>query len=292
MLSVVEFSEEKCLRRSPRLSSIQSGAKSRFSNASTQKMSSRNLQSLGKGSFKAVSPRTSNLMSVSSGESKAEFLGVRHLRRSPRLMSRAQNNGRDKAIDKFHVDLYNKNHLRRSSRPLASLTLVDTVKQDCTFIKFPSSDEQFSRIIIPSSGKSDLDNDCFRQSPITATPLFGADNGKRESSVVELSYSDEECSRKKFKSTDSSVDKLNKYKHMSFFVGDPIPDDEAQERWRWRYEIKVIIQFLFDLISILRFYFAILLYLYFAILLLVKQISEIQSLMMKLKRGGVGIMRS
>ncbi|XP_035542186.1 DNA (cytosine-5)-methyltransferase CMT2-like isoform X2 [Juglans regia] len=259
--SIVECSKEKCLRRSPRLSSIQSGAKSRFSKASLQKMSSRNLQSLGKGSFKAVSPRTSNLISRSSGESKAEpisllwhedgdkaskaskyydaeFFGGRHLRRSPRLNSRTQNNGRDKSMDKFHIDLSNKNHLRRSPRLLASLTRADNVKLDCTLITLSSSDEQFSSIIMPSSEKSDLDGDCFRQSPITATSLFGANNGKRERTFIELPYSDEECSPKKFKSMDSSVDKWNKYKHMPFFVGDPIPDDEAQERWRWRYERK------------------------------------------------------
>lgn len=236
-------------------------------------MSSRNLQPLGKGSFKAASPRTSNLISRSSGESKAEpisllwlengdkaskaskyydaeFFGGRHLRRSPRLISRTQNNGRDKSMDKFHIDLFNKNHLRRSPRLLASLTRADNVKLDCTFIRLSSSDEQFSRIIIPSSEKSDLDGDCFRQSPITAISLFGANNGKRERTFIELPYSDEECSPKKFKSIDSSVDKWNKYKHMPFFVGDPIPDDEAQGRWHWRYEIKVIIQFLFDLKSI------------------------------------------
>lgn len=33
--------------------------------------------------------------------------------------------------------------------------------------------------------------------------------------------------------------KLKKQKFPSYFVGDPVPTEEAQERWRWRYELKV-----------------------------------------------------
>ncbi|XP_047326948.1 DNA (cytosine-5)-methyltransferase CMT2-like isoform X2 [Impatiens glandulifera] len=29
-----------------------------------------------------------------------------------------------------------------------------------------------------------------------------------------------------------------RYKSVSFFVGEPIPEEEARERWRWRYELK------------------------------------------------------
>lgn len=36
----------------------------------------------------------------------------------------------------------------------------------------------------------------------------------------------------------SSNKKQRKLKRASFFVGEPVPEDEAQERWRWRYELK------------------------------------------------------
>ncbi|KAI3692220.1 hypothetical protein L6452_32031 [Arctium lappa] len=36
----------------------------------------------------------------------------------------------------------------------------------------------------------------------------------------------------------SSSKKQRKRKRASFFVGEPVPEDEAQERWRWRYELK------------------------------------------------------
>nr|XP_023922750.1 DNA (cytosine-5)-methyltransferase CMT2-like [Quercus suber] len=45
------------------------------------------------------------------------------------------------------------------------------------------------------------------------------------------------CS-KRFKATASLEEKRKKAKNISSFIGDPIPDDEAQERWHWRYEMK------------------------------------------------------
>ncbi|XP_024958734.1 DNA (cytosine-5)-methyltransferase CMT2-like [Cynara cardunculus var. scolymus] len=36
----------------------------------------------------------------------------------------------------------------------------------------------------------------------------------------------------------SSTKKQRKLKRASFFVGEPVPEDEAQERWHWRYELK------------------------------------------------------
>lgn len=45
-------------------------------------------------------------------------------------------------------------------------------------------------------------------------------------------------------SNSSGADKKNNVSKMtSFFVGDPVPADEAQQRWKWRYEMKVIVCF-------------------------------------------------
>uniref|UniRef100_A0A2N9FFG1 Uncharacterized protein n=1 Tax=Fagus sylvatica TaxID=28930 RepID=A0A2N9FFG1_FAGSY len=260
ILSKVECSIERCLRRSARLSSSQSETNSSFSKASLQL---RNLESPEKGSFKAISPKTSILKSRSSRESKAEpvsfslhedgdkvsmsieyydtdLFGERHLRRSPRLISATENNGIDKPKKKYDVDILNKNHLRRSPRLYSSLTQADNIKLDSTFIGFSRLDEPPSQMSIPSTGKSDLDEKCLRQSLKVATSLFEDENGKRECSFIDLPESGEKRSSKRSKSKASLEDKL-KDKNISSFVGDPIPDDEAQERWRWRYEMKVVI---------------------------------------------------
>lgn len=168
-----------------------------------------------------------------------EFFGERHLRRSPRLISATENNGSDKSMNKFLGDVFNKNHLT-SPRLSSSFTQADNIKLDSSFVGLSKSDEHPSKMIITSSGKSDTDEGCLRHCPKTS--LFGAENGKREYSFIELSESDEKQPPKKFKTPASLENKQKKYKNMSFFIGDPILDDEAQERWRWRYEMKVITQ--------------------------------------------------
>lgn len=166
-----------------------------------------------------------------------EFFGERHLRRSPRLVSATENNGSDKSMNKFLGDVLNKNHLT-SPRLSSSFTRADNIKVDSSFVGLSKLDKHPSKMIITSSGKSDPDEDCLRQSPKTS--LFGTQNGKREYSFIELSKSDEKRPPKKFKTPASLEDKQKKHKNMSVFIGDPILDDEAQERWLWRYEMKVI----------------------------------------------------
>ena len=46
-------------------------------------------------------------------------------------------------------------------------------------------------------------------------------------------------SKNKVKTPASSNRKL-KNQSASYFIGDPIPNEEAQKRWGWRYEMKVI----------------------------------------------------
>lgn len=45
----------------------------------------------------------------------------------------------------------------------------------------------------------------------------------------------------KAEAIDSSSNKAKKQKAVAFFVGEPIPDVEAREKWNWRYELKVIV---------------------------------------------------
>ncbi|KAK7844971.1 dna (cytosine-5)-methyltransferase cmt2 [Quercus suber] len=101
---------------------------------------------------------------------------------------------------------------------------------------------------IPSSGKFNLDENYLKQSLREATSLSEDENGKNECSFVDSTESGENRCSKRFKATASLEEKRKKAKNMSSFIGDPIPDDEAQERWRWRYEMKVIIEFLFAMI--------------------------------------------
>lgn len=57
---------------------------------------------------------------------------------------------------------------------------------------------------------------------------------------------------KKLKTGGSAMENegKGKKKALSFFVGDPVPDDEARRRWPWRYEEKVR-RFFFPFLALL-----------------------------------------
>ncbi|KAK7844938.1 dna (cytosine-5)-methyltransferase cmt2 [Quercus suber] len=122
------------------------------------------------------------------------------------------------------------------------------LKVDSTSSGFSRLDELPSNMSIPSSGKFNLDENYLKQSLKEATSLSEDENGKNECSFVDSTESGENRCSKRFKATASLEEKRKKAKNISSFIGDPIPDDEAQERWHWRYEMKVIIEFLFALI--------------------------------------------
>lgn len=65
---------------------------------------------------------------------------------------------------------------------------------------------------------------------------------QEESNLIDLNLPPppEEQPLKKFESPKSTKNKKMKNSNSAFFVGDAIPDDEAHERWGWRYEMKVI----------------------------------------------------
>ncbi|KAK8650343.1 hypothetical protein V6N13_139988 [Hibiscus sabdariffa] len=85
--------------------------------------------------------------------------------------------------------------------------------------------------------------------PSCSTLLAGGDSAEVNSSSDRSSNSCDEQPSKKFKisSAEPEVGTSNekfskKYKPKTdpMFIGNPIPDDEAQERWQWRYEMKNI----------------------------------------------------
>lgn len=65
-------------------------------------------------------------------------------------------------------------------------------------------------------------------------------SGENFSNKIEDSpLSKEKQSKHKSDCSPLSRKKQSKHKSDPIFIGNPIPDDEAQERWRWRYEMKV-----------------------------------------------------
>ncbi|KAA8525105.1 hypothetical protein F0562_007031 [Nyssa sinensis] len=84
--------------------------------------------------------------------------------------------------------------------------------------------------ITPGSCDSDmLSEKCLRSRKIPFR-LVGIENVKTESASMELSG--------KIETFASSEKKQRKQKSKAFFIGDPVPEVEARERWGWRYDLK------------------------------------------------------
>lgn len=97
-----------------------------------------------------------------------------------------------------------------------------------------SSNERPSKKI-KISGTSDQemqDKSLLRRSPSAACFRPGTANGLPQSAMKQP------VAESRF--SEPSKLKLKKCKKSCFFIGDPIPSKEAEERWQWRYEIKVI----------------------------------------------------
>lgn len=82
--------------------------------------------------------------------------------------------------------------------------------------------------------------DCSALSPEEITTSAWVENGRTNSDYFALSVLQGNPSKKKFKSSASFANGSMDEKSISSFIGDPIPDDEARERWGWRYELKVV----------------------------------------------------
>ncbi|KAI5419022.1 hypothetical protein KIW84_043291 [Lathyrus oleraceus] len=80
--------------------------------------------------------------------------------------------------------------------------------------------------------------DCPALSPEEITTSAWVENGRTNADYFALSVLQGNPSKKKFKSSASFANGSMDEKSISSFIGDPIPDDEARERWGWRYELK------------------------------------------------------
>lgn len=87
-----------------------------------------------------------------------------------------------------------------------------------------------------------LENQTFkmRHSPQTSIFARGVENSIIRHSSSELLESGIEYPLEKTRNSAGVKKKKNENKMASFFVGDPVPADEAQQKWKWRYEMKVI----------------------------------------------------
>ncbi|CBI37412.3 unnamed protein product, partial [Vitis vinifera] len=83
-----------------------------------------------------------------------------------------------------------------------------------------------------------MDEKCLRRSPRLSSSLVGPGSSKPVFSCSESSDSFEKRPCKKIV-LPTSENRHGQYKRTSFFIGDPVPDKEAQERWHWRYDLKV-----------------------------------------------------
>lgn len=64
------------------------------------------------------------------------------------------------------------------------------------------------------------------------------ENGQTNSDYFSKSMLKSKPPKKKFKSSASFPNGSMCEKNVPSFIGDPVPDDEARERWGWRYELK------------------------------------------------------
>ncbi|KAL1370753.1 DNA (cytosine-5)-methyltransferase CMT2 isoform X2 [Arachis hypogaea] len=76
------------------------------------------------------------------------------------------------------------------------------------------------------------DTDCLRSSSEVV------ENGRMGPDSLALLEFDDSPPRKKNKKVASTTIEIMDHKSIPSFVGNPIPDDEAQKRWGWRYELK------------------------------------------------------
>ncbi|XP_058768023.1 DNA (cytosine-5)-methyltransferase CMT2-like isoform X1 [Vicia villosa] len=82
------------------------------------------------------------------------------------------------------------------------------------------------------------DINCSALSLEEMTSSTWVENGQTNSDYFALSKLQGKPPKKKFNSSASFANGSMGEKSISSFIGDPIPDDEARERWGWRYELK------------------------------------------------------
>ncbi|KAK9928176.1 hypothetical protein M0R45_025322 [Rubus argutus] len=228
---------EKFTRRSPRLID-QSEMKSCYPKISSQEASPRNLESSAKGRFRAKSSRTAE------AERSPSDIELEHL-----------SDSKEKCPSKkILIDKLNEKHIRRS--PRFSTEVAAANSNSNSSIKFSDSKGKcHSKKILASLGISDsknFDEKCLRQSPRRAASIVEAERRETEYAFIQLPETETretECAFNEFPETYVNQPPKNvktfcssksrkKKGETSSFIGDPIPDVEAQERWGWRNQLK------------------------------------------------------
>lgn len=92
---------------------------------------------------------------------------------------------------------------------------------------------------------------CLRNRKVAFKTVAGENDDQKPHSVNGEIPKDGESATKSIKSNSKNI----KHKYVSRFIGEPIPEDEAQKRWNWRYELKVVIILPFIFVILLAFEF-------------------------------------
>ncbi|KAK8614291.1 hypothetical protein V6N13_122655 [Hibiscus sabdariffa] len=241
------------LRRSPRLTSAPPETKAR-SSKTIFKSSENGFYSETRSSRVVLTKQNDSSFSAKMQMRKSTRFVVETEYHNPRIpietqlrslkTSQATKNGcRDDTIRRLEgMGSFEEKHLE------VSHSFVCTAKNDETDASFRehrremSSEKQMktpsscSKILAGgfsaevNSSSNRLSNSCDEQ-PYKKFKISSA-----ESNMV---TSDEKFS-KKVKGSSPSGKKKSQPKTDPVFIGNPVPDDEAQERWRWRYEMKNI----------------------------------------------------
>lgn len=265
--------QEKSFRRSPRLAFTHSEFERICRSTSPQKM----FVSLAKDNLKVSLSNNSNihsdakpsLLSFHKGtmlfkHSKVKFIGEKHLRQSPRLNPSTRDHASVERAEQLDVKLSGRMKFRRSPR-LSSSTenenlevivveekitskavhqMKKNAKNVSTYAELSNSPVGPHSKVKTISGNSNPrvdDTKCLRRSSeATKSPPWIEENGRTSSDSLSLTDLDDNPPRKKYKTSASLTNESMKQKSIPSFIGDPIPDDEAQKKWGWRYELKVI----------------------------------------------------
>lgn len=255
----MEGEELKSVRRSPRFSSNPVENEIRCHISSSKKISSRKLESPKKDNFDALSLTVYNAEMNSSRKLDTEELSfikqeeINEATISPMLgtsnlevgfsykieaeaspFSLCKNHEEETELFFCNSRFIGEKLLRRSPR-LYSDTKCSSNVDSCSGFDM--------KVDKPLSRSKSLDNQTskMRHSPQTSIFACGAENSIIRHSSSERLESGIEYPMEKIRNPSGVKKKTNESQIASFFVGDPVPADEAQERWKWRYEMKVIV---------------------------------------------------
>ncbi|KAL5063486.1 hypothetical protein RYX36_025223 [Vicia faba] len=154
-------------------------------------------------------------------------LSEENRRRSPRLS--VESDGTDSSSRDVKLQKC------RSSNRNANMQVVHQKKKTRKVI---SSSIELSNTSEEQHSPEVDDINCSTPSPEEITSSAWVENGQTNSDYFALSKLQGKPPKKKFKSSTSFANGSMGEKNISLFIGDPIPDDEARERWGWRYELK------------------------------------------------------